>query len=231
MIDDDDVKFYCNVPNEQQISIFLKQNETNQMIPIEIIRNDTLEKIHNNIILYNIPNVFMDQIDPCEVCGELIQAEHLFLSLYQTINKPQRCNTDCLGIYNGNHQIDQCGICNGQNKNLDCHQICYGPFEIFQADHGPQNFHQLTILNQSEFCGCDINTNSNCQLYSVQAGPISLYQTLQQPLDQLRIILFIMAISFIIFIFFYLNYSNTLIYVKNIIKIHHQPMIILNLPL
>lgn len=43
----------------------------------------------------------------------------------QTV-KVTECNKDCLGVPGGSAQLDQCGVCNGNNACLDCNGVPFG---------------------------------------------------------------------------------------------------------
>ena len=52
-----------------------------------------------------------ETLDECGVCDN---------------DEANDCEQDCLGVWGGDAQIDDCGVCNGGNLDKDCNGICFG---------------------------------------------------------------------------------------------------------
>ena len=89
-----------------------------------------------------------ETLDECGVCDN---------------DEANDCEQDCLGVWGGDAQIDDCGVCNGENLDKDCNGICFG--DAYLDDCGVCD--NIEDNNNTSCTGC--TTLGACNFFDLTA--------------------------------------------------------------
>ena len=81
------------------------------------------------------------------------------------------CEHDCLGVWGGDAQIDDCGVCNGGNLDKDCNGICFG--DAYLDDCGVCD--NIEDNNNISCTGCTTLGACNFDLTALQCEDCCLF--------------------------------------------------------